>query len=207
VTLYTTFGLAAMLVACAPQPPAQQQPAPQQPSARVPYIVPVMATRQEFSSWTEQRVRACFGAPLDSDAVAGSLRYRFQRGACTENFTFQDGKVFSVEGYGAEQECWWVVDACEDSSASHPAAPVAYARAWRAWSMDDVTACFGKPKDVASNSPNRFLVERDDCTIDMDIDNTRRLFMHKWNETEKGACRRLLHKCDAILQTRSANGG
>jgi hypothetical protein len=192
---WPTLAVAATLVACAPHPTTQQ------PSARVPYMVPIDAVKQEMASWTEQQVRACFGSPLDSDVVAGVPRYRFQRGACTEHVMFKDGKVLSVEGYGAEQECWWVVDACEDPSASHPAAPALPITAWWTWSRADVAACFGEPKDIASIHPDAFRVERDGCTIDMNIDDRRYLSMIQWTETGKGSCRRLLHECGATRQT------
>ncbi len=63
--------------------------------------------------WTEADVRACFGAPKDSDLVAGWSRYRYKRDDCTAYIMFKDGKVHSVEGYGSEQECWRVVGACK----------------------------------------------------------------------------------------------
>lgn len=192
---WSSLLLTAFLAGCAGQPP----PAP---SVSWPYIVPTAAAKQEMSRWTEQQVRACFGEPLDSDVVAGVPRYRFQRGACTEFVMFKDGKVHSVEGYGAEQECWWVVDACAGPSASHPAAPVTLAESWRSWTMEEVVACFGAPReDVPAGQSRALRVERDGCAIDMDLEATHRLFMHEWTETEPGACRRLLQGCDGILRT------
>jgi hypothetical protein len=190
------FAVAALLAACTAAP----APTPQQ-SKPVPYFVPIDAAKQEMSGWTEQQVRACLGAPLDSDVVAGLPRYRFQRGSCTEHVIFKDGKVLSVEGYGDVQACWWVVNACEEPSASQPAAPRQRPTAWRTWSRDDVVACFGEPTPIMAEQPNSFRVARDGCTIEMDIDNRRYLFMHQWTESEKGACRRLVNRCDATLPT------
>jgi hypothetical protein len=114
---------------------------------------------------------------------------------------FGDGKVRSVEGNGSEQACWWVVNACEDPSASHPAAPQPPITAWRTWSRDDVVACFGEPTPIMAEMPGAFRVARDGCTIQMRIDGANRLSMAQWIESEKGACRRLVNRCDATLPT------
>jgi hypothetical protein len=190
------FALAAMLAACT------AAPAPQPPTTSRPYLLPLTAVREELLTWTEPEVRSCFGAPLDNDVVAGLPRYRFVRGDCTAAIMFVDGKVHSVEGYGLQQECWWVIDACEDPSSPRPAAPVALATSWRSWTMDDVAACFGEPNAGTWSGQSRNLrTERDGCTIDMQLEQTHRLAMIQWSQTEPGACRRLLHKCDATLQS------
>jgi hypothetical protein len=195
---WAILGLAAMVTACTPQP----APTPPPSSTTRPYLLPTIAVKEELMTWTEPQVRSCFGQPLDSDVVAGQPRYRFQRGACTALMMSTDGKVHSVEGYGKEQECWWVIDACEDPSAPRPAAPVALATSWRSWSMDDVAACFGEPSEGSSSGGSRNLrTERDGCTIDMQLESTHRLSMIQWSQSEPGACRRLLHKCDGILAT------
>jgi hypothetical protein len=75
---------------------------------------PPGAAKTTLLTWTEADVRTCFGAPKDSDVVAGWPRYRFKRGACTAYIMFHDGKVHSVEGYGSEPECWRVVEACKN---------------------------------------------------------------------------------------------
>jgi hypothetical protein len=186
------------LAACTPRPAATPQP----PTTSRPYLLPLTAVREELLTWTEPEVRACFGAPLDSDVVAGLPRYRFVRGACTAAIMFVDGKVHSVEGYGLQQECWWVIDACEDPSSPRPAEPVALATSWRSWSMDEVAACFGEPQvGTWSNQTRNLRTARDGCTIDMQLEQTHRLSMVQWEQTEPGACRRLLHKCDATLPT------
>jgi len=71
------------------------------------------AAKDAMLKWTEADVRTCFGAPKDSDLVAGWPRYRYKRDDCTAYIMFRDGKVHSVEGYGSEQECWRVVEACK----------------------------------------------------------------------------------------------
>jgi hypothetical protein len=76
-------------------------------------IVPVNAAHDEIMSWSKDDVLACFGPAKDSDVVAGWPRYWFQRGDCQEWIMFDGDKVHAVQGYGAEQECWWVAKACK----------------------------------------------------------------------------------------------
>src|SRR5262249_9628157 len=81
-------------------------------------------------------------------------------------------------------------------------AQAAVGETWQAWTMDEVIACFGQPKeDVVTNGSHAMRIERDGCSITMDLQATHRLYMHDWKETNKGACRRLLHKCDEIRRS------
>jgi hypothetical protein len=114
---------ALLLAACSPSavPPSPSAPAlsPQRPAGPAaptvrPYTVPVYAASNELLGWSEQDVLACFGPSVAQDQIGGLPRHMFRRDACTEWIMFRDGQVHSVEGYGAEQECWWVVDACAD---------------------------------------------------------------------------------------------
>ena len=105
---WSSLAAAVLLAGCATPPPPSPPPA----TYHRPIVSP-WAAKHAMMKWTEADVRACFGAPRDSDMVASWPRYRFQRGGCTEHVMFKNGKVHSVEGYGFEQECRWVVDACQ----------------------------------------------------------------------------------------------
>jgi len=74
--------------------------------------VSIQAAKDALLKWTEADVRTCFGAPLDSELIAGLPRYRFKRGDCTTYIMFMDGKVHSVEGYSFGPECRRVVESC-----------------------------------------------------------------------------------------------
>jgi hypothetical protein len=76
-------------------------------------IVSPETAKNAMLKWTEADVRTCFGAPKDTDVVAGWQRHRFQRDACTAYVMFKDGNVHSVEGYGSEPECRRVVEICK----------------------------------------------------------------------------------------------
>jgi hypothetical protein len=75
--------------------------------------VSIQAAKEALLKWTETDVRACFGAPLDNDLIAGLPRYRFKRGDCTTYIMFMGGKVHSVEGYSFGPECRDLVEACK----------------------------------------------------------------------------------------------
>jgi hypothetical protein len=109
--------VAALIAACTPEvTPAAK------PLVLRPYIVPPSATKAALLDWSERAVNACFGQPVASDIIAGVPRHFYRRDRCAQYFIFKDGKVLSVEGYGAEEECWWVAEACERGQEFRPAA-------------------------------------------------------------------------------------
>jgi len=172
------------------------------------YLVPVDAAKNAMLDWTESDVNACFGAPTGRDLVAGLTRYFYSRGDCKPGFIFRNGKVHSVEGYGSEQECWWVMDACEKGK-SFQEAP---RDKWQRWTIGEVAACFGeRTEDPASFKVHRLSTEwkqnpmhteRDGCSMNFDLEATQRLSIFYWSDAEKGACRRLLQKCEEILPSK-----
>ena len=93
------------IVGCAPTERESQ------PQARP--IVPVNAAHDEIMSWSKDDVLACFGPAKDSDMVGGWPRYWFHRDDCKEWIMFDGNKVHAVQGYGAEQACYWVAKACK----------------------------------------------------------------------------------------------
>lgn len=115
----TPAALMVVLSSCEVKEPERQsssvqQQAPQQQAPVRPYLVPANAAKNEIMTWSKDQVFACFGPPKDSDQVAGWPRYWFQRDQCSEWIMFNGEMVHAVQGYGAEQECWWVVNECAD---------------------------------------------------------------------------------------------
>ncbi len=160
------------------------------------FLVPTDAARNRMREWTESDVNACFGAGTRIDTVAGLVRYSYALGNCKPYFIFRNGKVHSVEGYGSEQECWWVADACERGMDLQEAPR----ETWQRWTIDEVAACFGEPTEdqAAAFNHHPMRTERDGCSMRIDLEATQRLSIHSWSEAEKGACLRLLHKCEEI---------
>ena len=152
-----------------------------------PYIVPPYATQAALQEWSESDVNACFGQPESSDIIACSPRYFYRRDDCAQDFIFKDGKVLSAEGHGAEQECWWVAESCERGQELRPAKR----NVWASWTFEEVKACFGKPDHTTK--PPVFNVSG--CSLRLDLNHDHRLWIINWNETEAGACKRLLRKC------------
>jgi hypothetical protein len=75
-----------------------------------------------------------------------------------------------------------------------------------------VAACFGeRTEDPASFKVHRLSTEwkqnpmhteRDGCSMNFDLEATQRLSIFYWSDAEKGACRRLLQKCEEILPSK-----
>jgi hypothetical protein len=172
------------------------------------YLVPPDAAKNAMLDWTEIDVNACFGASTGSNAVAGLTRYFYSRGDCKPGFIFRNGKVHSVEGYGSEQECWWVMDACEKGK-NFQEAP---RDKWQRWTIGEVAACFGERTENPASfkvhplstewKENPMHTERDGCSMNFDLEATQRLSIFYWSEAENGACRRLLQKCEEILPSK-----
>jgi hypothetical protein len=87
------------------------------------YLVPSDAAKSAMLDWTESEANACLGPPRGSDQVAGLTRYLYSRDGCQIQLIFRNGKVYSAEGYGSEQECWWVADACDRGRSFQEAPP------------------------------------------------------------------------------------
>jgi hypothetical protein len=160
------------------------------------YLVPSDAAKSAMLDWTESEANACLGPPRGSDQVAGLTRYLYSRDGCQIQLIFRNGKVYSAEGYGSEQECWWVADAC-DRGRSFQEAPH---HTWQRWTTEEVAACFGVPTpDHAAYKHLSMRTERDGCSMRLDLDERERLSIDDWSEADKGACRRLLRKCEETL--------
>ena len=183
---WVCIGIALIVAGCAPE---------RTPTVGRLYLVPVDAAKAAMMEWNEKEVNACFGPAKASDAVGGWPRQFYTRGECNLYFMFRDGKVHSVEGYGSEQECWWLMDACERGYTFRPGTR----EVWEPWTMAEVTACFGEPvKDEAPWKEHPMRTERDGCSMRLDFEDQHRLDIYYWSEAQKGDCKRLLRKCEDI---------
>ena len=80
---------------------------------------------------------------------------------------------------------------------AYGSASPALSEEWRKWTTGEVTACFGhETATTIVEGTKRFQVGREGCTMRVELDAEHRLVIHDWTETDKGACRRLLSKCD-----------
>lgn len=77
----------------------------------------------------------------------------------------------------------------------------------RQWSMREVNACFGDTTGTREvESVTWTDLGRDGCRMSIVLDERYHLSIRDWTEAEKGACRRLLHKCDAVLAAANLPG-
>lgn len=171
--------LIALLMGCAQQTTTRAMP----------YIAPPWAAKQAMLNWTEDDVLACFGQATGSDTIAGWRRFLHERQGCRVYFQFEDGNVHAAEGmWGTEQACWWTVEACDRG------APDVTRDSWRRWTINEVVACFGEPKErVATSGAPAMRVERDGCTMDVVLDRQQRLLIHHWTAD----CPTLIARCAA----------
>jgi hypothetical protein len=164
--------LVASFAACAPKEEAL---------VSRPYIVPPYATQVALQEWSERCERLFRPARIQRQHCRHA-RYFYRRDDCAQYFIFKDGKVLSAEGYGAEQECWWVAESCERGEELRPAKR----NVWASWTFEEVKACFGKPDHTSHRnltSPDARLPRSQPRPSIVD---------YRWNETEAGACKRLL---------------